>query len=477
VVVIGGGLAGIAAAAALARSGVRCDLLEAQPRLGGLLRSHGQDPWCNDNAQHIFLGCCRHLTRFLADLGLNRPALTALQPVARIPVVAFDGQHALLGSRGPIPSLGPLLGLTGYQLLPGSARLSILRCLSAIYRARPVDPRQSFDEWLRHHRQGAAARRYFWDLIVTPTLNAPPERVASSAALFILRRAFFSGAAALRVGWPRLPLSNWIHPAASSYLQSNGVRLHLRTRAIALLQEESGRIRGVRVRGAADQGETTLATDIVVLALPWHRLPALLPTELARLAPFRGLQRIEAAPIIGVHLAYPRPTGAPPMLAAPDTPLEWLFNTTLIRGGHRSRITGNDPGDGPAGGDPATTTTAATAGPETLSIVLSDARRWLPLPAAEIVHRLRLGLARVLPATHDIAPLRLAVHREPRATIRPSPRTEALRPGARTPIPGLLLAGAWTDTGGWPSTMEGAVISGENAAAAVLHSKREPTRQ
>ena len=63
--------------------------------------------------------------------------------------------------------------------------------------------------------------------------------------------------------------------------------------------------------------------------------------------------------------------------------------------------------------------------------------------------------------------LDFAVTHEPRATFRAAPGTRRLRPGPHTERAGLLLAGAWTDTG-WPATMEGAVRSGITAAHAAL---------
>jgi len=63
--------------------------------------------------------------------------------------------------------------------------------------------------------------------------------------------------------------------------------------------------------------------------------------------------------------------------------------------------------------------------------------------------------------------LDFTVTRQPQATFRAVPGTQRLRPGPQTALPGLYLAGAWTDTG-WPATMEGAVRSGITAARRAL---------
>lgn len=443
VVVVGGGLAGISAAIRLREAGLPTQLIEARRVLGGRVRSFGAAQ--RDNGQHVFLGCCSRLLHLLDELDLLATR-SALQSRASVPVVDWRGKIGILGEKGRLGSLSSLWSLASYGLLTPTKRASLIRCMARLRDPDCAgDSQETFDHWLRRHGQGAQARRYFWDLFIVPTLNAPPECVSAAAAAFVLRTAFFSGPRALRVGWARQGLTPWLHDAALARLQALGVRVRLGERVGPVQLDEAGAITGIKV------GEQLLETPIVVLAVPPHRLPKLLPPALAAVQPFEGCARLATAAIIGVHLRYATPTGAPELLAAPDSPVEWIFNRTRLRG------------------------ESAEAGEE-LSIVLSHADRWLRFPNEEIVRRLRLGLARTLPATAALKPIEAVVHREPRATFVPSPRTERWRPAAQTPVPGLILAGAWTQTGGWPATMEGAVISGENAAAAVLAAERVLTR-
>ncbi len=441
VVVVGGGLAGIAAALALGQAGMPALLLESRPVLGGRLRSFG-DPE-RDNGQHVFLGCCERLMRLLDTLGLG--ADTALQARARVPVVDIHGRIGILGSRGPLEAAGPLIALASYRHLSGWERASALWAaarLDAEARAAETERRcgafraMLFSDWLRGHHQGPRARRYFWDLFTTPTLNAPPEGVSTAAAAFVLRKALFGGPDALRVGWARSALSAWIHGAALRSMRSLGVEVWLRHKVHRIVFD------GDRVSGI-EGPQGIIDAERIVLALPPHRLRSILPDRLATRSPFSSAGRIESSAIVGVHLRFDRPTGAPDILAAPDSPVEWVFNTTRMRG-------------------------AEADAEEELSIVLSDAGRWLPLTADRIVARMLEALPLVLPEVSSARLLDARVHREPHATIVPSPRTEQLRPSQATEIPGLTLAGAWTDTGGWPSTMEGAVVSGERAARATI---------
>ena len=110
---------------------------------------------------------------------------------------------------------------------------------------------------------------------------------------------------------------------------------------------------------------------------------------------------------------------------------------------------------------------AATRGPtglaQYLAISLSAADEYADVPAARLREQFVPALAELFPAARDARVTEFFVTRERRATFRQTPGSGALRPKAATRRPGLVLAGAWTDTG-WPDTMEGAVRSGLAAA-------------
>ena len=142
-------------------------------------------------------------------------------------------------------------------------------------------------------------------------------------------------------------------------------------------------------------------------------------------------------PIVNVHLRYERPVTALTMAAAVESPAQWIFDRS-----------------GPGADDYHLVVSPQAAD--------ADVDR----PAAELVATQRAALAELFPAARR-TPVRDAfVTREPRATFRQSPGTRAYRPVPTTRLPGLVLAGAWTDTG-WPDTMEGAVRSGREAADVV----------
>ena len=72
-IVIGGGLAGLASAAALGGAGFQVDLFESRGFLGGRATSYlvpGDNSEVIDNCQHVLLRCCVNLMDFYRRLGV-----------------------------------------------------------------------------------------------------------------------------------------------------------------------------------------------------------------------------------------------------------------------------------------------------------------------------------------------------------------------------------------------------------------------
>jgi hypothetical protein len=146
-------------------------------------------------------------------------------------------------------------------------------------------------------------------------------------------------------------------------------------------------------------------------------------------------QELATSPIVNVHVIYDRRVTRLPFAAAVDSPVQWVFDRT-----------------GPSG----------LRSGQYLAVSLSAADGYVDVPAPALRERFLPAMADLFPAARDARVTDFFVTRERRATLRQVPGCERLRPGAATALPGLALAGAWTDTG-WPDTMEGAVRSGLNA--------------
>jgi squalene-associated FAD-dependent desaturase len=426
VAVAGGGLAGIAAALELADAGATVTLYEARARLGGATYSvRRKDHWI-DNGQHVLLRCCTAYRSFLTRLGVEQ--LVPIQPRLRIPVLRENKPPAFL-RRVPLPApLHLVPTLLRYSLLRPRDRINALRAAAALRKLDPGDAgldAQTFGEWLRSHKQSDAAVAELWDLITRPTLNLPASEGSLALATMVFRTGLLDAADACDIGVPAVTLQRLHADPAAKALESAGVRVELSTR-----------VRSVDGRKVMLEGDAQDA-DAVIVAVPHESVDRIVPPGAVDAEALAGLG---SSPIVNLHVHFDRRVLDEPYAAAESaSPLQWLFDRT-----EASEIA-----DG-----------------QLVSVSLSGAQAEITEPLATLRERYLPALERLLPAARRAEVLDLTATREPRATFRAVPGTARLRPGPRTKIPGVYLAGAWTDTG-WPATMESAVRSGLAAATAA----------
>lgn len=427
--VVGGGLAGIAAAVALADRGADVTLLEARRDLGGVAGSLRHGDLEADSGQHVFLRCYHRYRELLDRLGMT--GNVELQDRFNVTVLAPGREPAPL-VRGDLPAPLHLLGaLCRYRLLGRFERLTALGAAAALRRVDPDDPASdgtTFGRWLAAHRQGPDAIRRLWDLIGVAALNLPADQASLGLAARVFRTGLLERNDSGDIGRSTVPLSRLHGQAARALLERLGVRVLSRRRVREVRQAPGG----FAVRGEV----STVSAEGVVLAVP-HRVAAGLvpPGVAADPGRWTGLG---SSPIVNVHLRYARRVMDLPFAAAVDSPAQWIFDRTGAGSGYG----------------------------QYLVVSLSAADAHLRRPAAALVRDQIAALAELFPAARSAPVLDAFVTREPHATFRPVPGTRSLRPGPRTALPGLALAGAWTDTG-WPDTMEGAVCSGRRAADLV----------
>jgi squalene-associated FAD-dependent desaturase len=356
-----------------------------------------------------------------------------VQPDLRIDWADQRGLSTLACPPLPAP-LHLLAGLLRLRL-PWRVRWQAVR-LGLAVRFGAVPHGLTLAEYLARHGQGAEARRLLWDPLATAILNETPERAAAVLFHTVYREAFLANHRASRLAFLRRGFGA-LHARLARYLESRGGVVRLRARAEALLVE-GGRAAGVRYAGRGGSGR--LEADAVVAAVPWDALPGLLPEDRRAQAPFAGLAALGASPIVSVEVWLDRVVLDRPMVGLRDSELEWVFD--------KGRLFGRQ---GP---------------PQHLGFIVSAARRAVPQLNAELAATADETLRRHFPAMAGARITRCLVMREPRATFSATPASQSLRPGSATPIPGLFLAGDWTDTG-LPATIEGAVRSGFAAARAV----------
>jgi squalene-associated FAD-dependent desaturase len=465
-VVIGGGLAGITAATALAQAGHEVTLLEAKPRLGGATMSFTRDGLVIDTGQHVFLRCCTAYRGLLDRLGMAAHA--PLQPRFDVTVVSPGKRARLRRRRLPAP-LHLLPALLGYPFLSFPERSRISRAALGFKRLDEQDPATDelrLGDWLEAHGQDERTRRVLWDLFSVSSLNVPGDDSSLALAAVVVKTGLLGDAGAADIGVPALGLGELHGAAAARLLAKLGATVCLSTKVAAVERKDSEFLvrlgHGVPAQSAdgdvaelvatdaddEDRGDDILA-DAVVLAVPHEQAARLIPPGALPAETVDAWAGLGAAPIVNLHVRYDRKVMDVPFAAAVDSPVQWVFDRTRISGMH-------------ARGDDG----------QYLAVSLSAADEYVNLTVAELREKFVPALAELFPAARQAEVTEFFVTRERRATFRQVPGTAKLRPKSATGLPGLVLAGSWTDTG-WPDTMEGAVRSGLNAVIA-LHQALPP---
>jgi squalene-associated FAD-dependent desaturase len=301
VAVVGGGLAGLAAALELVDAGHVVEVLEARPTLGGAVQTlperEGDPPPPPDNGQHIALGCFTEYLRFLERVGEG--GSYRRRPL-ELPVIGEDASSA---SIRPNPA-----ALLRYRHLPVRDRLRIAVVTARCRTAKPR-PGETFGALLRRLGTSDRAIDRFWDVFVRPALNLPADEADAEAGLFTVRTALLGPRAASDLVLPTRPLGDMHGGAAGRALEERGATLRT----------------GHRVESLDE-----LDADSIVVALP--------PAESARLLD-EPEPRLEPSPIVSVHLLLDRPLLSSPLAALLASPAHWVFD--------RGELTGHPP---PGGG-------------------------------------------------------------------------------------------------------------------------------
>ena len=435
-VVVGGGLAGIAAALRLADAGRQVVLVEKRPRLGGAAFSFQRGDLVVDNGQHVFLRCCTAYQWFVQRIGAARDIV--LQDRLDIPVLAPSGRRARLFRLPGMPAPAHLgTALAGYGVLGLADRARAVRGALALRRLEPSDrslDARTLGEFLRAHGQNDATIRALWGIVATATLNLDPDDASLALAAKVFRTGLLDSAPAADVGYAAVPLGRLHDDAAAKALADAGVEVLTDSAVRSVVPGEH-----VHVEGPG--GARSFASESVVLAVP-HRdafavLPSLADTSAARAS------ELGSSPIVNVHVVYDRRVTDLPFAAAVDSPVQWFFDRSDSSGLARQR-----------------------PGAQYLAVTVSAAAGLIDAPSRPVVHRFVPELARLLPDAARAEVVDAFVTRERHATFRQAAGSWALRPATDDGPDGVALAGAWTDTG-WPDTMEGAVRSGVAAAEAA----------
>jgi squalene-associated FAD-dependent desaturase len=448
VAIVGGGLAGLATAVALAESDCRVDLYEARRSLGGRAGSF-RDPSTGetvDHCQHVSMGCCTNLADFCRRVGIEN----LFRHDRLLHFIGPDGRQFPLGA-GLLPAplhLAP--SFWGFKFLSAGERLGIGRAMWKLMRLRTPDTAGSptIGEWLKQQQQSPRAIELYWYVILVSALGEELDRASLAAARKVIVDGFLASREAYVLEVPRVPLAELYGEALERWLQTRGVQVHLNAPVRQVSHDDGPRVM------LADGNE--LRPRFLVLALPWHRLGDVVESNLAARWPWlKAMSAVDSSPITGVHLWFDRPIMPLEHAVLVGRLSQWVF--------HRPAETvAAKPAEGVAGG-------------HYYQVVVSASRNLAGRDRGEIVDEVCRELASIWPQAAAAKRLHARVVTEQAAVFSVRPGLDQVRPAQQTPTPGVLVAGDWTATG-WPATMEGAVRSGYLAAESILSSLSKPRK-
>ena len=432
VTVIGGGVAGMSAACALAEAGYRVQLVERRGYLGGRASSY-LHPGVNeviDNCQHVLFGCCTNLIAFYRRIGVENKIhwtneMTMIEP---------GGRRSQLG---PSWLPAPLHGIP--KLLSAAAftrkdKIALAEAFQAMMKPIPPDSSETLTEWLRRHKQTPGAIERFWRLVIASALNSDLDSIAVPYAAKVIRELFMNSAEAGRMGMSSVPLSE-LYGSVKAFLEKHGSSVHFNTNVESAEWDEAVPEWSVRTRTG------TLVSEFLVIALPFEAMQKLLPhlppsahaEELARRA-----ESFTHWPLCSVHLWFDRRITDLPHAVLLDREIHWMYNKSVLQPWREHKGS-------------------------YLELVQSASRTFAAKERNAAIDQGLSELAEFFPEVRTAKVEKAALVKEVRATFGVPPGIDEIRPMAISPWANCFLAGDWVATG-WPSTMESAARSGHIAA-------------
>ncbi len=440
IAIIGGGLAGIAAAIRLAEADCVPIVIETSKRLGGRATSFedSRSGYVLDNCQHVLLGCCTNLIDLYDRLGV---------------VDLIQWHRTLYWTRGrglidkmragwlpaPLHLAGSMRRMSIFSKEEkSSVRRAMWRMIRLGAKGRFQWRDKTFVDFLIECEQPDSVITDFWNTVIVGACNLDVTRVSAAVAMQVFQDGFLSNRWSYSMGLAGVPLVELYNPAIEVIEAAGGeVLLGVSANAIAF--------DGDRVTGVVT-GDGTIEAAAFVSAVPSDRLDKLVGQTMCTAdRRLQSLSKIEVSPILGVHLHFDSQIMDLPHLVLVGRDVHWLFNKG-VDGKDRQHI----------------------------HAVISAADDWMPRVEAEIIRRVIDDIHHVLPGSRGIEPISSRAVKEKRATFAATPEAMQYRPAAAPGYVGiggggvenLFLAGDWCDTG-WPATMESAVRSGYAAAQAI----------
>lgn len=424
VVIVGGGLAGLAAAVELSGAGVPVVLLEQGPSLGGRARSY-TDPVTGDeidNGQHLLIAGYTHTLAFLERVGTRH-----LVEIQDRPVLHFHHpERGFVDFRLPHlpPPLNALWAILTTSLIAPPDRFALLRAGGALFTGEQPCADHTVTQWLDLHRQTREARRCFWDPLTIAIMNEHADFASAQLFVSALRQAFLRHNHHAALVFPRVGLSRLFAEPARSVIERAGGTVRCNA-GVARVAIQDHRTAEVVLRDGS-----RLCCSAVILAVPPAKLPMIIPAF--DIPGLPTMVQTSFSPIIGIHLWMEHAFLKVPAIGLIGRRVQWVFR--------RERH---------------------------LSLVISAAREFIRSSHEELTAMAVEDLRAVFGASVGV-PTHSVVIKEKRATCSLTPAVVRQRLQMDEGTSNLFLCGDWTNTG-LPATIEGAILSGQRSGRLAVH--------
>ncbi len=440
-VVIGGGLAGLAAAVWLAEAGKQVTLLERRARLGGRTQAMhvAEVNDLPDNGQHVVASGYRSLWRYLDSVGTRQyvefPGAGSLRwPGGRAVMLYTKGFRAWRTLMGAHPDASPL------------EKLRALRSALQLVRQALWQPKDLADitteQWFQRVGMPAKAREALWDWLALGIAAEPVHIESAKVFADVLAtgvRIGMQDRAGVTIGYPTVDLDTLYIDGAKQVFER--YRVDVRYRAVARkVVIADGKATGVQLADGS-----VIEADAVICAVPNSNIGGLLDDLPEHAEIYAAADKLGVTPIVSTNLYLDRPLktkSAMEALIGGTGVIDQVFD--------RQRMHNRTPD-----------------GTWLYCLTTSGAYEQIHKSNDEIVTEQMDLIRRYYPEAADAKVVTGHVVKMPKATFSQVLGTDDLRPGQRTSVPNLMLAGDWTRTD-WSATMESAVQSAERAVEALL---------
>lgn len=423
ILIIGGGFAGLSAACYLAEQGFKIRLLEASPKLGGRAYSFEYLPKNDiiDNGQHIMLGCYRNTLEFLNLIGASDKI--DIQKNMSVNFVKRGGMYFKLSADGGFYPISLVFGLAKFGAIRIRERIRILSLfINMLFESKENLKYLTVKEWLLKNGQNETTIKALWDILAVSTLNTSIENASAKLFRRILQEIFLKNSKGANIVIPKKGLSDIYCTQAEDFIKKRDGSIHLSEKVNSFCMKNR------TVNSIITDKNEYSGFDYVISAVPHYALEKFHPGIKSEQPDLN----LEYSTVLTVHIWLNSNPFTEKFYGLIDSEIHWLFN-------HGKHIT----------------------------LVISNADKFNKVSENELIALIYSELEEYFPIFYSNLVEEYKIIKEKRATFIPSIESENNRSKLSQVYGNIILAGDWTNTK-LPSTIEGAVLSGKNAAEKII---------